>query len=223
MKIHTCALFDLDGVIVDTANYHFLAWRKIASNFGFELSKENNEKLKGVSRTKCLNIILELSNFDLNENLFNYYLKKKNEIYLDYIKNINSENILPGILKTLNYLKEKNIMIGIGSASKNARFIIEKLKIGPFFDVIVDGNQIVNSKPDPEVFLKGSKALGVLPENCVVFEDSDSGIQAAKAAKMTAIAIGTPDKFSNYDFCFTNFLKIVKSDLDNLFTSKNYI
>ena len=83
MKIHTCALFDLDGVIVDTANYHFLAWRKIASNFGFELSKENNEKLKGVSRTKCLNIILELSNFDLNENSFNYYLKKKNEIYLD--------------------------------------------------------------------------------------------------------------------------------------------
>ena len=223
MKIHTCALFDLDGVIVDTANYHFLAWRKIASNFGFELSKENNEKLKGVSRTKCLNIILELSNFDLNENSFNYYLKKKNEIYLDYIKNINSENILPGILKTLNYLKEKNIMIGIGSASKNARFIIEKLKISPFFDVIVDGNQIVNSKPDPEVFLKGSKALGVLPENCVVFEDSDSGIQAAKAAKMTAIAIGTSEKFSNYDFCFTNFLKIVKSDLDNLFTSKNYI
>ena len=223
MKIHTCALFDLDGVIVDTANYHFLAWKKIASNFGFELSKENNEKLKGVSRTKCLNIILELSNFDLNENSFNYYLKKKNEIYLDYIKNINSENILPGILKTLNYLKEKNIMIGIGSASKNARFIIEKLKIVPFFDVIVDGNQIVNSKPDPEVFLKGSKALGVLPENCVVFEDSDSGIQAAKAAKMTAIAIGTSEKFSNYDFCFTNFLKIVKSDLDNLFTSKNYI
>ena len=169
MKIHTCALFDLDGVIVDTANYHFLAWRKIASNFGFELSKENNEKLKGVSRTKCLNIILELSNFDLNENSFNYYLKKKNEIYLDYLKNINSENILPGILKTLNYLKEKNIMIGIGSASKNARFIIEKLKIDPFFDVIVDGNQIVNSKPDPEVFLKGSKSLGVLPENCVVF------------------------------------------------------
>ena len=223
MKIHTCALFDLDGVIVDTANFHFLAWKKIASNFGFELSKENNDKLKGVSRTKCLNTILELSNFDLNENSFNYYLKKKNEIYLDYIKNINSENILPGILKTLNYLKEKNIMIGIGSASKNARFIIEKLKIVPFFDVIVDGNQIVNSKPDPEVFLKGSKALGVLPENCVVFEDSDSGIQAAKAAKMTAIAIGTPDKFSNYDFCFTNFLKILKSDLDNLFTSKNYI
>ena len=223
MKIHTCALFDLDGVIVDTANYHFLAWRKIASNFGFELSKENNEKLKGVSRTKCLNIILELSNFDLNENSLNYYLKKKNEIYLDYIKNINSKNILPGISKALNYLKEKNIKIGIGSASKNARFILEKLKLVPFFDVIIDGNQIVNSKPDPEVFLKGSKALGVLPENCVVFEDSDSGIQAAKAAKMTAIAIGTPDKFSNYDFCFTNFLKIVKSDLDNLFTSKNYI
>ena len=223
MKIHTCALFDLDGVIVDTANYHFLAWKKIASNFGFELSKENNEKLKGVSRTKCLNIILELSNFDLNENLFNYYLKKKNEIYLDYIKDINSENILPGILKTLYYLKEKNIMIGIGSASKNAIFILEKLKLVQFFDVIIDGNQIVNSKPDPEVFVKGSKSLGVLPENCVVFEDSDSGIQAAKAAKMTAIAIGTPDKFSNYDFCFTNFLKIVKSDLDNLFTSKNYI
>ena len=109
MKIHTCALFDLDGVIVDTANYHFLAWRKIASNFGFELSKENNEKLKGVSRTKCLNIILELSNFDLNENSFNYYLKKKNEIYLastgiigeplDEKKIIKS---LPNLLKNLS-------------------------------------------------------------------------------------------------------------------------
>ncbi len=221
MKIHTCALFDLDGVIVDTAKYHFLAWKKIASNFGYELSKENNEKLKGVSRTECLNIILELSNFDLNENSLNYYLKKKNEIYLDYIKNINSKNILPGISKALNYLKEKNIKIGIGSASKNARFILEKLKLVPFFDVIIDGNQIVNSKPDPEVFLKGSKALGVLPENCVVFEDSDSGIRAAKAAKMTAIAIGTQEKFSNYDFCFINFLKIVESDLDKLFASKN--
>ena len=195
--------------------------KKIASNFGYELSKENNEKLKGVSRTECLNIILELSNFDLNENSLNYYLKKKNEIYLDYIKNINSKNILPGISKALNYLKEKNIKIGIGSASKNARFILEKLKLVPFFDVIIDGNQIVNSKPDPEVFLKGSKALGVLPENCVVFEDSDSGIRAAKAAKMTAIAIGTQEKFSNYDFCFINFLKIVESDLDKLFASKN--
>lgn len=223
MKAHTSALFDLDGVIVDTAKYHFLAWKKIASNFGYELSKENNEKLKGVSRPKCLKIILELSNFDLNENSFSYYLNKKNEIYLEYIKNINSENLLPGISEALNYLKEKNIKIGIGSASKNARFILEKLKLVQFFDVIIDGNQIVNSKPDPEVFLKGSKALGVLPETCVVFEDSDSGIQAAKAAKMTAIAIGTPEKFSNYDFCFTNFLKIVKSDLDNLFTSKNYI
>jgi len=223
MKTHTSALFDLDGVIVDTAKYHFLAWKKIASNFGYELSKENNEKLKGVSRPKCLKIILELSNFDLNENSFSYYLNKKNEIYLEYIKNINSENLLPGISEALNYLKEKNIKIGIGSASKNAIFILEKLKLVQFFDVIIDGNQIVNSKPDPEVFLKGSKALGVLPETCVVFEDSDSGIQAAKAAKMTAIAIGTPEKFSNYDFCFTNFLKIVKSDLDNLFTSKNYI
>jgi len=222
MNIHTCALFDLDGVIVDTAKYHFLAWKNVALNLGYELSKENNEKLKGVSRADCLNIILKLAKLNLNKNSFNYYLKKKNDIYLDYVKSISSKNILPGISKALNYLKEKNIKIGIGSASKNARFIIEKLELIPFFEVIIDGNQIVNSKPDPEVFLKGSQALGVLPENCVVFEDSDSGIRAAKAAEMTAVAIGAPEKFTKYDFCYPNFLPLVKSGLDELFTSKNY-
>ena len=222
MNIHTCALFDLDGVIVDTAKYHFLAWKNVASNLGYELTQENNEKLKGVSRADCLNIILKLAKLNLNKNSFNYYLKKKNDIYLDYVKSISSKNILPGISKALNYLKEKNIKIGIGSASKNARFIIEKLELIPFFEVIIDGNQIVNSKPDPEVFLKGSQALGVLPENCVVFEDSDSGIRAAKAAEMTAVAMGAPEKFTKYDFCYPNFLPLVKSGLDELFTSKNY-
>ena len=217
MKKHECALFDLDGVIVDTAKYHFLAWKKIASNFKYNLTHEDNELLKGVSRIESLKIILKLANKSLDEVLFEKILIQKNKDYLNFIQNITPEDILPGISEALCYLKKKQIKIGLGSASKNAKVVLDLLELTSYFEVIIDGNNINRSKPDPEVFLRGSSALGITPDKCLVFEDSASGILAAKTAGMTAVAIGSPDTFLKQDFCYPNFLTFFKGDLHQLF------
>ena len=217
MKKHKCALFDLDGVIVDTAKFHFLAWKKVSSIFSYDLTLSDNERLKGVSRSDSLRIILKMANITLKPLVFQQFLIQKNQDYLDCIKDINPQDILPGIYDALIFLKQKQIKIGLGSASKNAKIILDRLELTSFFEVVIDGNSVVNSKPHPEVFLKGSSAFGVTPDKCLVFEDSSSGILAAKAAGMTAVAIGSPESFSNEDFCYPNFLTLVQSDLKELF------
>ncbi|MEO2099456.1 MAG: beta-phosphoglucomutase [Flavobacteriaceae bacterium] len=217
MKKHQCALFDLDGVIVDTAKYHFLAWKKVASNFGYILTEEDNEQLKGVSRPDSLQIILKMSRKSIDSKDFEACLVQKNKDYLESIKNVIPGDVLPGITDALAFLNKKRIKIGLGSASKNAKVILDRLELTSYFEVIIDGNQVEKSKPDPEVFLKGSTALQIAPEYCVVFEDSASGILAAKAAGMTAIALGNPKVFSNYDFCYPDFLPLVDRDLAQLF------
>jgi len=183
-------IFDLDGVIVDTAKYHFLAWQKIASDLGIEFTPEHNEELKGVSRIRSLDIILKLGNIQASEENKNKWLKQKNEDYLAYIEHMDESEILPGVLNILEFIKEKNQLIGLGSASKNARPILEKVKILHMFDAIVDGNDVTNAKPDPEVFLRAAKLLNATNENSMVFEDSVAGIQAANIANMTSIGIG---------------------------------
>ena len=217
MKKHKCALFDLDGVIVDTAKFHFLAWKKVSSIFSYDLTLSDNERLKGVSRSDSLRIILKMANITLKPLVFQQFLIQKNQDYLDCIKDINPQDILPGIYDALIFLKQKQIKIGLGSASKNAKIILDRLELTSFFEVVIDGNSVVKSKPHPEVFLNGSSALGVNPDKCLVFEDSASGILAAKAAGMTAVAIGSPESFSNEDFCYPNFLTLVQSDLKELF------
>jgi beta-phosphoglucomutase len=217
MKRHTCALFDLDGVIVDTAKYHFLAWKKIATMFGYELTPSDNEELKGVSRSDSLNIILKLAQTTLDDSNIKRYLIQKNEDYLKHIEDINPQDVLPGIFEVLTILKEKKVKIGLGSASKNASIILDRLELTSFFDVIIDGNHVDKSKPHPEVFLRGSEALGVNPSQCVVFEDSSSGILAAKAAGMTAVAIGAYETFTKQDYCYPNFLPLVQRGLGELF------
>ena len=216
-KKHLCALFDLDGVIVDTAKYHFLAWKKIAKNIGYELTHEDNEQLKGVSRQDSLNIILDLANVSIELEVFNHYLLQKNNDYLLLIQSISPNDILPGILEALTFLKERGIKIGLGSASKNAKIILQKLQLMDYFEVIIDGNIVIKGKPDPEVFLKGSTALNVPNDRCVVFEDAFAGIIAAKKAGMTAIALGDKKFFSNADFCFSNFTLLNIKVLSNLF------
>lgn len=183
-------IFDLDGVIVDTAKYHFLAWQKIASDLGIEFTPEHNEELKGVSRIRSLDIILKLGNIQASEENKNKWLKQKNEDYLAYIEHMDESEILPGVLNILEFIKEKKQLIGLGSASKNARPILEKVKILHMFDAIVDGNDVTNAKPDPEVFLRAAKLLNATNENSMVFEDSIAGIQAANIANMTSIGIG---------------------------------
>ena len=216
-KKHLCALFDLDGVIVDTAKYHFLAWKKIAKNIGYDLTDKDNEQLKGISRQDSLNIILDLANVTINLEVFNHYLIQKNNDYLILIQSISPNDILPGILEALTFLKERGIKIGLGSASKNAKIILQKLQLMDYFEVIIDGNMVIKGKPDPEVFLKGSTALNVPNDRCIVFEDAFAGIIAAKKAGMTAIALGDKKFFSNADFCFSNFTQLNIKVLSNLF------
>ena len=207
-------IFDLDGVIVDTAKYHFIAWQKIAQELGIEFTPEHNENLKGVSRVRSLDIILELGKINASQEDKNKWLIQKNEDYLSYLVNMNQSEILPGVLPILQFLKEKNQAIALGSASKNARPILEKTGIIDYFDAIVDGNDVTNAKPDPEVFLQAAKLLHVAPENAIVFEDSVAGIQAANSANMTSIGIGEENIlheakyiFKDFTFVDTNFIE----------------
>ena len=216
-KKHLCALFDLDGVIVDTAKYHFLAWKKIAKNIGYDLTHEDNEQLKGVSRQDSLNIILDLANVTIDLEVFNHFLIQKNDDYLLLIQSISPNDILPGIFEALTFLKDREIKIGLGSASKNAKIILQKLQLMDYFEIIIDGNIVIKGKPDPEVFLKGCNALNVPNDRCIVFEDAFAGIIAAKKAGMTAIALGDKKFFSNADFCYSDFTKLNVKVLSNLF------
>ena len=186
-------LFDLDGVLVDTAKYHYQAWKTIAAALDFELTSEQNEHLKGVSRVDSLHKIVRWAGKDIDPQQFEQYLHEKNENYLELIEEVRPKDALPGVLSFLEALQKNQIPIGLGSASKNARPILDRLGITSFFDAIIDGNDVTNSKPNPEVFLKGAKALSVEPTNCLVFEDSQAGIDAARAANMAAIAVGSSE------------------------------
>jgi len=183
-------IFDLDGVIVDTAKYHYLAWKELANELGFEFSEEQNEQLKGVSRVRSLEILLKIGDIQISDERKIDLLKEKNKQYLDYISQMNENEILPGIKNLLNYLKDKKIPFALGSASKNARLILRILNLYDLFDTVVDGNDVSKAKPDPEVFLIAAKKLNKRPDNCIVVEDAIAGIQAANTAQMTSVGIG---------------------------------
>lgn len=209
-------IFDLDGVIVDTAKYHFLAWRKIADSLGIEFTPEHNEELKGVSRVRSLELILKLGKTQASEADKNSWLAQKNNDYLAYIENMNESELLPGVVHILDYLKHQGQSIALGSASKNARPILEKTNILSYFDAIVDGNDVINAKPDPEVFLQAAKAVGAAPEYATVFEDSVAGIQAANIAKMTSVGIGEATILHQAQYIFPDFTHIDLSFIDTL-------
>ncbi len=218
---HTKAfIFDLDGVIVDTAKYHYLAWLKIANQLGIEFTHEHNELLKGVSRVRSLDIILELGKVEASQEDKNKWLVQKNEDYLSYLVDMDESEILPGVMPILNYLKERNQLIALGSASKNARPILEKTGILSYFDAIVDGNDVTNAKPDPEVFLIAAKLLGATPEESIVFEDSVSGIQAANIGRMLSVGIGEIATLHEAKYIFKDFTQIDETFIDSLIESK---
>ena len=209
-------IFDLDGVIVDTAKYHFLAWKKIANQLGINFTEEHNELLKGVSRIRSLDIILELGKKEATQEEKNMWLKQKNEDYLSQLVDMDDREILPGVFEVLKFLKDNNQPIALGSASKNARPILEKTGILSYFDAIVDGNDVTNAKPDPEVFLIAAKLLNVKPENTVVFEDSVAGIQAANIANMISIGIGDKTILQEAKYVFQDFTVISEQFLKEL-------
>lgn len=190
MSIKAC-IFDLDGVIVDTAKYHFLAWRKLADELNINFTKEDNEKLKGVSRMKSLEIILDLGKLQFDDETKNKLAEKKNKWYLEYIQKLDKSEVLPGVEKFLTDLRQQGIKIALGSASKNARLILKNIQMENYFDAIIDGTKITKAKPDPEVFLASAEELHIKPEECVVFEDAEAGVQAALRGGMKAVGIGS--------------------------------
>jgi beta-phosphoglucomutase len=198
-------LFDLDGVIVDTAKYHYLAWRRLANELGFEFTEEDNERLKGVSRMKSLEILLEIGGVTFDEEAKEAFATKKNDWYVEYISKMDSSEILPGVKEFLTSLRENGIKISLGSVSKNAMLILNNTGLTQYFDAVIDGTKISNAKPDPEVFLKGAEELGVEPDTCVVFEDAQAGIEAAINAGMHSVGIGSPEILNKADFVISGF------------------
>jgi beta-phosphoglucomutase len=209
-------IFDLDGVIVDTAKYHYLAWRKLANELGFEFTQEQNELFKGVSRKRCLEILLEIGKIKASQEQFNRWLVEKNEDYLSLIEKMDASEILPDVQRVLKFLKKHNMPIALGSASKNARPILEKVNLMDYFDAIVDGTQVTKAKPDPEVFLLAAAQMGVNPKECVVFEDAVAGIEAANNAGMLSIGIGEEKVLSEAKFVFADFTEMDDNFLNRL-------
>lgn len=200
-------IFDLDGVIVDTAKFHFLSWNKLARNLGFEINEEDNEQLKGISRADSLEIVLKIGNYTLPQKEKLKCLISKNEYYLEYVQRLSSRDILPGVKEILIELNEANYKVGLGSASKNARGIIDKLELTKHFHTIIDGTDVTESKPNPEVFLTGAALLQIDPEKIIIFEDAQKGIEAAHAAGSKVVGVGDKKLLSSADINIPNFKK----------------
>ena len=213
-----CCIFDLDGVIVDTAKYHYQAWRTIAQDLGFEFTTEDNERLKGVSRMTSLEILLSIGGIEMNEEDKKILAERKNEIYLQYIMKMGPEEILPGVKEFISILKKENIKVALGSASKNAVTILERLGINNLFDAIADGNNVSKAKPDPEVFLKAAALTETISDQCIVFEDAKAGIEAARAGGFKCVGIGSKAILNRADFVIEGLSnpQLIKSLIDNL-------
>ena len=194
--------------MVDTARYHYIAWNKIAEELGFYFSEQDNERLKGVSRMESLDILLEIGKIKMDSSQKAVLAEKKNDLYVSYIRLMTPAEILPGVIQFLDELHNNNLLIALGSASKNAMFILDKIGLADKFDVVIDGNKVSKAKPDPEVFLKGASELEVSPANCLVFEDAQAGIDAARNGGMSVIGIGKGENLKNADFVIPGFVNM---------------
>ena len=206
-KISAC-IFDLDGVIVDTAKYHFLAWRRLANELGFDFTEKENEKLKGVGRMDSIKLILKWGGIKMDETSMKSLAAKKNEWYVQDVQKMTSDEIMVGVEDFLNELQSKDIRIALGSASKNAVPILKQLNIHHYFEVIMDGTNVTKGKPDPEVFLKGAEGLKVAPRNCIVFEDAPKGVEAALAGGMYAVGVGNEEDLGHAHVVIPDFHKL---------------
>lgn len=210
----TALIFDLDGVIVHTDAFHYKAWKKLADRLGIAFDEQINNRLRGVSRMDSLDIVLENSELLLlpleqKEKL----AAEKNETYKDYLRTMTANDLSPAVLRTLQALRGRGYLMAIGSSSRNAGLILEKIGLGDFFDAVSDGNNISRSKPDPEVFLKAAEFLGMAAEDCIVVEDADAGIEAAHRAGMRAIAMGDAVIHGNGDWNIEAFEGILDLDI----------
>lgn len=203
-EIKAC-IFDLDGVLVDTAVYHFEAWKSTANQLGIDFTEEHNEQLKGVSRQQSLEYILQIGNIQLSDADVQARLKEKNDHYLELIRHMNPSEVLPGVIDFLEEIKVAGMRTALGSASKNAPIILERCGLTHYLDVVIDGTCFTHSKPHPEVFQKGIEALAVFPSMSVVFEDAVNGVKAAKSAGAHAVGVGDPETLSEADWVIPGF------------------
>ena len=215
-------IFDLDGVIVDTAKYHYLAWKELAAELGFDFTEKDNERLKGVSRMRSLDILLEIGKMDFPPEEKQRLADKKNTRYVEYIDRLDQSELLPGSRELIEDLRRNGIKTALGSASKNTPRIIERLGIVPLFDAVIDGNVVSKAKPDPEVFLLAAKALGVPPESCIVIEDAKAGIEAAIFANMFSLGIGGKRNLKQADKVCENLKGMSYAKLNSMFQSKTH-
>jgi len=206
-------IFDLDGVIVDTAHYHYLAWKRLALELGYDLTELENEKLKGVSRMQSLNIILDLAGISLNERHKEMLANKKNIWFNDYIERMTPAEIFPGVQELIDSMKGEGIRVGLASSSMNAKTVLRQLRIQNEFDAVVDGSMITRTKPDPEIFLITAERIGLNAGSCVVVEDAVAGVKAALAAGMKCIGIGSANLLGEADLVFEKTSDIKLSTL----------
>ncbi|MFB5673771.1 beta-phosphoglucomutase [Paenibacillus terreus] len=213
-------IFDLDGVITDTAEYHYLAWKSLAEELGLPFNKDFNEKLKGISRMESLELVLSLDQGSYSEEQKLQLAAKKNDLYKTMIAQVTPADLLPGIEKLLKELKEAGLLTALASASKNASFILDRLEVAHYFDHIVDVALIRQGKPDPEIFLTAAAKLGVAPADCVGIEDAEAGIQSILAAGMFAVGVGTPAKMQQADLIVSSTERLSLSLLQSSFIKK---
>ena len=206
-------IFDLDGVLVDTAKYHFNAWQRLANSIGVDFTIEDNEKLKGLSREDSFDLILKWGNKSMPAEEKQEKMLLKNDWYLEMVKAMDASEILPGISAFMDEAREMGIKMALGSASRNAPLILEKTGLIQYFEAVIDGNQTTKSKPDPQVFLLGAKALGVNPQEAVVFEDSEAGIEAAITGGFKTVGIGIPENLPKAEILFTNLENITPKQI----------
>ncbi|MBU3176576.1 beta-phosphoglucomutase [Clostridium estertheticum] len=216
MRSIKAIIFDLDGVLVDTAKYHYLAWKRLAEELNIEFSIEDNERLKGVSRMNSLEIILGIGGITLDNDAKIKLADKKNIWYVEYISKLTPADILPGVIDFLKSIKINGLKIALGSASKNSMLILNNLKLTDYFDAIIDGTKVSSTKPNPEVFLKGALALEVLPCQCIVFEDAQAGIDAAINAGMYCIGIGSKNILKKANLVLSGFSNMTFDKLELL-------
>lgn len=206
-EIQAC-IFDLDGVIVDTANFHYKAWKRLANELGFDLTPEQNEKMKGISRMESLDMLLEIGNIEADRKEKKKLADLKNGWYRDYISEMQPNDLLPGVIDLMEELTEEHILIAIGSASKNAPTIVRQVQIGRYLDALIDGSKVTKGKPHPEVFLKAAEEMGVEPAHCVVFEDAQAGIDAARNGGMRTIGVGSQQVLQHADMIIPGLSEI---------------
>jgi len=215
-KLNRAFIFDLDGVITETSEYHFLAWKTVCKKIGYDLTRKKNEELKGINRNKCLDLIMEWGKIRLSEKEIESLLEAKNNIYKDYIKDLNENDVCEGVLHFINDAIKNNIKIALYSASRNAKRILCQLKIIDLFTVIIDGNNVSNAKPDPEGFKIAADLTKTNTKDCVVFEDSISGIEGANKLNMYTVGIGSRDVLKNADVVYKGFKNLKIKDIINV-------